>query len=402
MELLVLLGDVSVGTIRTQSGGRTEFSFLADYLGASDRPVLGQHFEDQLTEVHRSRSQLPPFFSNLLPEGGLRELIARQAGVHPDREADLIAFLGEDLPGGVIVRPVSDRTRDPEDSDAVVEAGREETDASGALRFSLAGAQLKFSVLYRGEGRGPTLPVGGRGGDWIAKLPSEIYENVPENEYAMMRWAGRIGIEVPEVKIVRAGDIEGLPIQTKPERRVFLSRRFDRPAAHVRVHQEDFAQVANVRRDQRYGTMGHATIAKIVRAVAGESDFDEVIRRTVFNIIIGNGDAHLKNWSLVYPDGVKARLSPAYDLVATVTYIPADKLALKLSRENRFEQIELTHFERLANKVGVSSDRVTNLVRDTVQRAMAAWPAAEAELDANRARLLRTHMDRLPLITLAG
>jgi serine/threonine-protein kinase HipA len=101
VELRVLLRDVEVGVIRTQPDGRTEFVFRGDYLAAPRRPVLGQYFEDHLDDTHRSQTHLPPFFSNLLPEGGLRELVARRAGVHHDREAALLAVLGDDLPGAV-------------------------------------------------------------------------------------------------------------------------------------------------------------------------------------------------------------------------------------------------------------------------------------------------------------
>jgi serine/threonine-protein kinase HipA len=401
MELDVFLGDRPVGTIRAMPDGRTEFAFRSDYLSSDRRPVLGQYFEDHLEEVHYSRTHLPRFFSNLLPEGGLRELVARRAGVHPDREAHLIAVLGDDLPGAVIVRPASlplaGASEAPDSGAAAIEAA----DHEEPLRFSLAGAQLKFSVLYGGLGRGPTVPVDGRGGNWIAKLPSESYEHLPENEFAMINWAGRVGIRVPEVELVRASEIKGLPVEIDGERRVFLSRRFDRPNAGTRIHQEDFVQVRNLRRDDRYGGLGHTGLARIVRTLAGDEDFDEVIRRTVFNILIGNGDAHLKNWSLVYPDGIAARLSPAYDLVAVITYIPSADLALKIEREKRFDRIRLGHFERLADKVAVPKERVAHLVRDTIKRAMDTWPK-EDELEAGRAKLLRAHVQRLPLLDEVG
>src|SRR5512134_4033898 len=108
MELRVLLGERDVAVIRRQRDGRTELVFSSDYLTAGERPVLGQYFEDHLDMIHRSQTQLPAFFSNLLPEGGLRELLARRAGVHRDRELPLIALLGEDLPGAVVVRRVDD------------------------------------------------------------------------------------------------------------------------------------------------------------------------------------------------------------------------------------------------------------------------------------------------------
>lgn len=404
MELRVLLGDRDVGVIRGRRDGQIEFGFSPEYLAAADRPVLGQYFEDHLDEPHRSQTHLPPYFSNLLPEGGLRELVADRAGVHRDREVDLIAVLGGDLPGAVVVRPVEDPDLATSDDPGAHGAGALEPGAGerepAPLRFSLAGVQLKFSVLYQGAGRGPTVPIGGQGGDWIAKLPSETFANVPEHEYEVIRWAARAGIRVPEVALVTAGEIEGLPVQVAPDRPVFLSRRFDRPEGGGRIHQEDFAQVANVRAAQRYGVLSYTSIARIVREVAGEEDFDEVIRRTAFNVLIGNGDAHLKNWSLTYPDGVHARLSPAYDLVATVTYLKDQTLGLKLSRESRFEAIRLSHFERLAAKVGVPADRVTRIVRETIQRAMAEWPSETR--DPSRMAALRTHAERLPLLAEAG
>jgi len=402
MELQVRLGEREVGVIRSQRDGRNEFSFSSEYLTSADRPVLGQYFEDHLDEVHRSQTSLPPFFSNLLPEGGLRELVAERSGVPRDREVDLIAVLGEDLPGAVVVRRIDDLAEDAPGDPIEPEPGSVAPPESElqALRFSLAGVQLKFSVLYHAQGRGPTVPVDGRGGNWIAKLPSETFANVPEHEYEVIRWAARVGIRVPEVALVTAGEIERLPVQVPPDRYVFLSRRFDRPETGGRIHQEDFAQVANVRASRRYGVLSHTSIARIVREVAGEEDLDEVLRRAAFNVLIGNGDAHLKNWSLTYPDGVHARLSPVYDLVATVTYLKDQKLGLKLSKEDRFERIRLRHFERLAEKIGVPGERVTRIVRDTIQRAMAAWP--QDSRDPPRMEALRAHVERLPLLAEAG
>jgi serine/threonine-protein kinase HipA len=395
LDLVVLLADTRVGVIRTVPDGRIEFRFSSEYLSSARRPVLGQYFEDHLNEVQRSRVRLPPFFSNLLPEGGLRELLAHKAGVAVDREPELLSLLGEDLPGAIVVRASSE---DAAGSDGQI-AGSDEGEAEGPLRFSLAGAQLKFSVLYRDQGTGPTVPLDGRGGDWIAKLPSETYEGVPENEYAMMNWASRVGIAVPESALVKAGSIEGMPVQVNPERYVYLSRRFDRPPGGGRIHQEDFAQVVNVRPSRRYTTLSYASIARIVRSVGGEEDFDEVVRRIAFNILIGNGDAHLKNWSLTYPDRIQARLAPAYDLVATIAYIPEDKLGLRLSRENRFYSIGVEHFERLADKTGVNASRVTRIARETIQAGMANWPG---DLDDRQDRLLQNHVRQLRLLKEAG
>lgn len=396
MELQVLLGTQDVGRIVSSRDARHEFTFSSEYLRSPRRPVLGQHFEDHLDEVFRSRQRLPSFFSNLLPEGGLRELLARRAGVHPEREALLLAHLGDDLPGAVIVKRVDDDDAEPDGVDVEATEPPEE----GELRFSLAGVQLKFSVLYQVGSRGPTVPVSGRGGNWIAKLPSDIYEHVPENEYAMIAWARSAGIRVPEVRLVPAKDIERLPVEIDPSRMVFLSQRFDRPDDHERVHQEDFAQVRNIRRDERYGNLSYNGLAKLIRVLAGDEDFEELVRRMVFNVLIGNGDAHLKNWSLIYPDKITPRLSPAYDLVSTVIYIPGDKLALKLGRERLFSRVTIGHFRRLGEDAGHDPDAVVRLVRDTIARAMDAWKSNVNEWplrDDHRTRLEK-HLETLVLL----
>jgi serine/threonine-protein kinase HipA len=401
VELIVKLGTRLVGQIVSNPDGRNEFSFLDEYLKGGDRPVLGQYFEDHLGEVQRSQTKLPPFFSNLLPEGGLRELLARRAGVHPDREAHLLAHLGEDLPGAVVVSAVDpslEPSDDPPDSDS------ERAPDADELRFSLAGAQLKFSVLYGGTGRGPTVPVDGRGGTWIAKLPSEHFESVPENEYSMILWAREVGITVPEVALVAVEDIESLPVELAPTRKVFLSRRFDRMSNGGRIHQEDFAQVRNVRVGARYGSLTYDSLARIVRAVAGDDSFEEVIRRLAFNVIIGNGDAHLKNWSLTYPDGVHAQLSPAYDLVSTVVFIPGDRLALRLAHERDFAAVRMEQFKRLADRAEVSATRVVDIVRKTVADARAAWQTLAPELpllSEHRTRI-GEHLAKLPLVRESG
>jgi serine/threonine-protein kinase HipA len=102
MLLSVFLGAERVGEI-TVVRESVEFRLVEAYRSRYPPPVLGQVFEDDPERVHRSRVKLPPFFSNLLPEGALRELLARQLGLHGDREPHLLAHLGEDLPGAVRV-----------------------------------------------------------------------------------------------------------------------------------------------------------------------------------------------------------------------------------------------------------------------------------------------------------
>ncbi|WP_437633468.1 type II toxin-antitoxin system HipA family toxin [Sorangium sp. So ce854] len=375
MMLRVLLRDVPVGMLERHRDGRIVFRFDDAYLALADRPVLGRWFEDHLVPPleHVGQSgRLPAFFQNYLPEdeSALRALLARKAGVKEHQELPLLAALGGDLPGAIIVR--ADDTAAP--GAEIDEPAPSSPAGEDALRFSLAGMQLKFSVLQQGSRF--TLPVTGQGGRWIVKLPDTRYSRVPENEYSMLAWARELGIHVPEFKLVQVADIQGLPDELSFEETLALAiRRFDRDEQGSRIHQEDFAQVLNMRPRDKYRGHNYATIANIVRVVCGEADYEELVRRLVFVVLSGNADAHLKNWSLVYPDGRRGRLSPAYDLVSTLAYGPGldQRLALRLSGEKDFSSVTRAHFEKLAERINASPERTGALVSETASRAREAW-----------------------------
>ena len=185
-SLQVLLGGTDVGAIELESGGLdlVRFTTTQAYRDLRSRPILSQALEDDLTQTWTSRVRVPAFFSNLLPEGVLRELLAQRAGVNPAREFFLLAELGEDLPGNVVVRPAGPLDRSGE-ADQELPSARVSPDE--ALRFSVAGLQLKFSVNAKSGGW--VLPVRGAGGRWLAKLPSRRFPNIPRNEFLMMRFA---------------------------------------------------------------------------------------------------------------------------------------------------------------------------------------------------------------------
>jgi serine/threonine-protein kinase HipA len=387
--LEVRIGEVHVGTLTLLADEVSEFVISEEYRQRYPRPILGQFFEDDLSRRHSSRMRLPPFFSNLLPEGPLRELIA-------EREVFLIAKLGEDLPGAVIVTPATPLTWD---AAGPVEAGDTQAAPAEPLRFSLAGVQLKFSMLRKD--RGMTLPMGGRGGDWIVKLPDNRYDRVPENEFSMMSWAHAAGIQVPEFHLERVADLEGLPSGiTLREEIAYAVRRFDRPEPGRRIHMEDMAQVLGLYSDEKYRKYNYETVAKVLLNVAGPGALQEFLRRLVFIMAIGNGDAHHKNWSILYPDGVHAQLSPAYDLVSTIQYMPSDTIALNLARSKRFEDVSSASFERLARKVDHDGGEVLRTVKQAVEATLQAWSQVRADLPIPEdfKRKIEEHWKTVPLL----
>ncbi len=141
--LAVEMHDRRIGVINRLAGDRHLFAFEQDYIDDPDRPTLSLSFKGEtggvVTATRPTGRRLPPFFSNLLPEGHLRDYLAKRAGVKSEHEFFLLAVLGADPPGALVVTP-----RDGEDGDAHHDAGDHHDDGNddAPLRFSLAGVQL--------------------------------------------------------------------------------------------------------------------------------------------------------------------------------------------------------------------------------------------------------------------
>ena len=381
MRARVRLHDVTVGHLE-QTGDLTTFRFLRSYLDLPERPVLGRWFEDRLGDdvvAKRSQGELPAFFQNVLPEtnSALRTLLARRAGVPENRELRLLLALGEDLPGAMVVESANGAEEGDEAAAAAGRAIVEDAAPSGPLRFSLAGMQLKLSVLLRDEKL--TLTATGAGGRYILKLPTATLAGLPRNEHAIMTWAREAGMTVATTRIVAVDDVENLPAELAlPEDEALLVERFDRPAAGGRrIHQEDFAQVFGVPPTEKYGREASVTfdrMGKVLARVAGRPDFEEFVRRLVFSILCNNPDAHLKNWSFWYPDPRRPRLSPAYDLVSASAYPGVDRrLACRLANEWNPAAIRTHHFGVLASRAGYDAKDGVALAEAAGQRIRDVW-----------------------------
>jgi len=354
----------------------TWYEFDEHYLADPGRPVLGLRFEENLRARIAANLRLPQWFSNLLPEGVLRNWIARERDVARERELELLAQVGHDLPGAVRVfaRGEYDLT-----DVQPIRPSELPTDVAGPpehrWRFSLAGVGLKFSMLKSGDRF--TCTATGEGGDWILKLPDPQYRGVPQNELTMMRFASAIGIDVPEVSLVHRDQIENLPSAVWPNEEdfAFAVRRFDRTEHSGLVHIEDLAQVRGIYPIQKYEG-NFESVAGLAYRGHDIAALEEFVRRLTFFVLVGNGDAHLKNWSLIYWDRRVPTLSPAYDIVATEAYRPTgepEDLGLRFAGSRQFEAVRVSQFDRLARKLGAATD-LSEIAVDTVERVVEVWP----------------------------
>lgn len=361
------------------------FAWDEDYSALPARPLLGQYMEDRLRGSVTTHG-LTPWFEHLLPQGPLRGAVARDAGLELSDGLGLLAWLGADLPGAVTVEVVRALRQRPRTPLALA--------TSTTYKASIAGAQWKLSLSTLEQGL--TLPLRGGDGDVIAKFHADAHPDITRVEHATMAWAARCGVEVPPHRLARCDDIAGLPDEIpRGDGDVFVIDRFDRSPLG-RVHVEDFGQVF----DRPPGHPGqytgsHEEIAAVITALC-PADRREYLRRVVFCCVVGNGDAHLKNWALRYEDERHARLSPAYDLVPTVVYQPGDNLALSLGGAREFKALSPLRFDRLADALALPREHVRSWVRDDARRIRAQWEQGVREtFSAHQRARIEKHFERV-------
>ena len=368
------------------------FRFDESYWARADWPVLGQIFEEQGRAWQpNAHVALPRWFSHLLPEGGMRAAVARAAGVSKGREFELMRRLGStDLPGAI--RAVVPSQGVPSSG---IPAHADEADGAEEdplLKFSLAGAQLKFSVY--GSERGLVVPVRGRAGNRIVKFPDGRpgFDGVPQAELGALELARAVGIDTPKAMLIDPSTVAGLEEWARKVGGSALAvERFDRRPEDGRVHMEELAQVLNIptgRERAKYGGANFETIAVFVAALAGVGSVAEVIDRIVLNVLVGNGDAHLKNWAFVYPDGRRPALSPVYDVLPTVLYIPDDDLGLNLHRHKEFDLVTSASFAALGARSGYGAQPAMDRAKSAAARVLDRWDLLKDYLTGeNYARL---------------
>ena len=400
----VLLYDEPIGTLTRVGGDRTLFAFSDDYIKDTSRPVLGLSFKDRLgeliTDFRPIRTRVMPFFSNLLPEGYMRTYLAERADVNPQREFFLLWVLGMDLPGAITIRPADGEAWPPDADDDNRDHDGDDNRRENALRFSLAGVQLKFSAVNEARG-GLTIPAQGVGGSWIVKLPSREFADIPENEYSMMTLARLIGMNVPAVQLIDVHAIGKLPEGIGAlEGQALAVERFDRLPNGEVVHIEDFAQIFGVYPEKKYKKANYGSIARVIGAEGREADIIEFVRRLTFNTLIGNADMHIKNWSMTYPDRRNAALAPAYDLVSTIPYITDPNAALNFSRTKRFAEFSEDELAHLAAKALLPEKLVLDTAHETVALFHQHWLAEKVNLPLHRdvIKAVEDHLKTIPIV----
>lgn len=404
--LQLTIHGVLVGYLAGFKNGRNVLSIADSFKNNPERPTLSvithpkfPNAAKLMAEPWVRNQRLHPVLSNLLPEGSLRELIAQGLKVHIDNEFHILSYLGADLPGAIEAKPM-----EPEDvPDYVLNThGKAKAvkfdNVTQENKFSLAGVQMKFSMKEK-DGR-YHLSKGDVLGDWIIKTPSTKHKFVPLNEYTAMSLAGLVGVDIPEIKLVELDKLDNLPPINLPDEKVaFAIKRFDREDDQ-RIHMEDFAQILVKYPHEKYTSANYETIGNVIYDYSGDglADAQQFARRLLVNILLANGNAHLKNWSFLYPDKSTPRLSPAYDIVTTSVYIDNEtQYALNLGKTKEWYAVSMAHFQWWADKSGIPWRAIKPHLDDTMSKARTLWPQSLKALpmdDAHKNRL-RAHWGKL-------
>ncbi|MCU7800252.1 MAG: type II toxin-antitoxin system HipA family toxin [gamma proteobacterium symbiont of Lucinoma myriamae] len=395
-----------VGYLTGFQNGRNVLSFADEFRLDPARPTFslithpGFHHSGKLmSEPWIKNQRLHPVLSNLLPEGALRELIAQGLKTHIDNEFQIFSYLGQDLPGAIVATPM-----EPEDVPDNILAIHNKAKIIKFKRgnqennFSLAGIQMKFSMKEK-DGR-YNLSANGSLGDWIIKTPSTRHKNVPLNEYTAMSLAALAGINIPEIKLIELNKLDNLPpINLPDEKLAFAIKRFDRDD-NTRIHMEDFAQILVKYPHNKYNSANYEQVGQVLYKYSGDglADAQQFARRLLVNILLANGDAHLKNWSLWYPDHVTPGLSPAYDIVSTSVYIDNEtKYALNLGKTKEWYCVTIDNFHSWADKSGIPWHTIKPHLDDVMEKARTLWPEAlnNLPMDDEHKEKLKDHWLKL-------
>ena len=382
----------------SQYGDILRASFDADYIADPQRPTLTlalrgatevdtQAILGAARDVRLSRSDghWPSYFQNLLPEGHNRERLALERRCSPDDEFQLLAAAGHDLMGAIEVEPVPLREGIPDTVRHwhtalgldVLEPGFVESPVEDAA--ALPGVVTKFSAVQ--DGRRYVVKRHGAAGSFILKLPSTRHPDLVANEAAGYQLCAALGLDCAEAQVISRADAD-LPEQL-PFDEILAVRRFDRSSDGHRIHIEEFAQVLQVEPKRKYGQglmVDYPNMLRVLDRLSSRpaQDVQEFVKRFVAFILMGNVDAHLKNWALAYPDGVTPKLAPLYDPVCVTALfesVPPTDYAINRAIDTTLRTFDIHQLEILLKAAGLQRvSRLVSIAKQTVKLAQADWP----------------------------
>lgn len=370
-QLFVYINGTHIGWL-SQENGKLSFQYTPEtpYSLALQLPIQAEAFTHQQTES---------FFSGLLPDEPIRSNIARILKISPRNTFEMLKHLGGDCAGAIQILPVelsknaelNQRTQPLSNDElfSILQNLPQRPLGIGIEGFRISGAGAQNKLVLAKENNQWSLPLYDHPSTHIIKPNIQSFPDSVLNEYFCMKLAQMVGIPVPEVEIIT---IQG--------HHFYAIKRYDREFSQegiTRLHQEDFCQLRNIPPNQKYQNEGGPSMQQLFQTIRifqkqGKMKGKETLRLLqliLFNFLIGNGDAHGKNFSILYKAN-QVELAPGYDLLSTLVYgnHHTERMAMKIGSKYKFKDVATRHFEQMGMDIGLSPKLVIRQAKTLSQQ----------------------------------
>ena len=371
-----------VGQLIQDENGQLAFYYAEGWLNNANAVPLSHSLP--LRKEIFSRNECRGFFAGILPDESKREIIAKNLGISARNDFAMLEQIGGECAGAVTFIPAGEKLPERNYSYRPLTGAklaeilkmlprRPLMAGEDGIRLSLAGAQDKIAVhVHDGE---ISIPLGGAPSTHILKPAIEHFEGTVFNEAFCMKLAHAIGLQTAKAEVGKAEDVDYLLIE-----------RYDRTVLQdagsadylERQHQEDFCQALGVIPDNKYQNEGGPSLKQcfdLLRELSSAPviDLQGLLDAVIFNFLIGNHDAHGKNFSLLYRD--ETRLAPLYDVLSTAYYPDlAKKMAMKIGGEYESEKVQPKNFDQLADEAGLAKPMVKRRVQEVAETVLSKAP----------------------------
>lgn len=381
--LTVYLRRQLVGQLVQDEHGQMTFCYAASWLNDAKAVPLSHSLP--LGKERFSRNECQGFFAGILPEQSKREIIAKNLGISARNDFAMLEQIGGECAGAVTFIPSGESLPERNygyrqlSSQKLAEILRQLPRrplmaGEDGIRLSLAGAQDKIAVHV--SNNQISMPLGGAPSTHILKPAIERFEGIVFNEAFCMKLAGAIGLHTAKVEVGKVENIDYLLVERYD--RTLLKDSSGGPEQLEREHQEDFCQALGIVPDNKYQNEGGPSLKQcfaLLRELSSAPviDLQRLLDAVIFNFLIGNHDAHGKNFSLLY--GRETRLAPLYDVLSTACYPElSPKMAMKIGGEYVSDKVLPKHFDQLAEEAGLARPMVKRRVRELAETVRSKAP----------------------------
>jgi serine/threonine-protein kinase HipA len=371
-----------IGALVLDEHGQMVFDYAESWLNNPTAIALSHSLP--LRKERFNRYDCRGFFAGILPEESKRRIIARNLGISAQNDFAMLEQIGGECAGAVTFIPAGMTLPEHEDryrslthqelAEILKKLPRRPLMAGEeGIRLSLAGAQDKIAVRVLDDQI--SIPLGGAPSTHILKPAIEHFEGSVFNEALCMKLAQAIGMPTAKAEI---GNVEGIDYLLVERYDRTMSSRFPGGPLYLkREHQEDFCQALGIVSEKKYQNEGGPSLKQcfaLVREISSAPviDLQSLLDAAIFNFLIGNDDAHGKNFSFLYSaetvSTLQTRLAPFYDLLCTIYYPElTKKMAMKIGGEYVSDKILPKHFEKLAEETGLAKPMVRRRVPELAE-----------------------------------